>query len=471
MRPDVCVASMACRQLARVTTASWLLLKHARRSQPALRVSIVAVWSDALSTFSAHSLAILPFALIGFAAPAILGSLLHTSAKLSEYGRTHAVVTLYDKPSLTVLLVQASLGILTLTFARGAITWLALHDKRCCEDGRSHGNFGEACRTTLVRYPALLVGLLLYSTLITVGVVMMSAFTQKLEFVPSKMAHVWAGSHRAFGDALRQLAWRGFNSLMPDLGSPFAEFIPNLSDAISKHTTRVIYHERSVDGSAWPIVVAEVTSETAFVSAGMEVIKPHRNPLTVVAGVALMVIAETLLRLRIVMAMTPPMPPKPRRFEWLRPLADCTHFGPRYFGTITVHTWFVRLVIFALTLTLIELPVALMDHFLVPHVMRLGGSFEILPILRFLATASAALVNAILLALSVVYDAQLFKQLTPSQSTPYATASITWPTYGQRSNVEHYTCGVSTSPGAVSAASTSSSPGAGAASLKWARRS
>jgi hypothetical protein len=385
--------------------------KFAGQAQPR-RLGVTAVWRDTLSAFSAHPAAILLFAFAGFALPTIIGSWLIVATKLAEYARTRAVVTLYDRPSFTSLLIQAGLGLLAFTFARGAITWLALQGKQhseACDNARV--GLGAACHAAFVSYPALLMGALLYGACIAAGTVMMSAVTHKLEYVPGKMAHVWAGPQRAFDDMLRQLEWRGFNALMPSAGSPFAEFAPHVRDAAFNQTTRAIYHERYVDRSAQPIIVAETVAETLFISVGEEAIKTFESRPMAVAGVALVFFAETLLRLRAVMAMQPPRSPRPRRFGWLTPLVDSMRFGLRHFRAITIHLWLVQLIVCAFTLTLIEFPVALMQHFLMPNVLRLGGGFEVLPILHFMATASAALVSAIVLALSVVYDAQLFKQL------------------------------------------------------------
>lgn len=139
--------------MAQVIAAFSLLLKGARRLQPPPhRASLAAVWREALSTFSAHSEVMLSCALIGFAAPVILGNLFYTGAKLSEYARTRAVVTLYDRPSLAALLIQAGLGVLALTFARGLITWLTLFGRQRSEDGSAHGNFGAAYGGTRMKH-------------------------------------------------------------------------------------------------------------------------------------------------------------------------------------------------------------------------------------------------------------------------------------------------------------------------------
>jgi hypothetical protein len=113
------------------------------------------------------------------------------------------------------------------------------------------------------------------------------------------------------------------------------------------------------------------------------------------------------------MALKPARSPRPGRFGWLTPLLDSARFGVRHFGEISLHTSLIRLATFGLTIALVEFPVAIADHFIVPHAIRLAGSFEILPIIGFMVGAGAALVGAILLALSIVYDARLYMALKP----------------------------------------------------------
>lgn len=366
--------------------------ERARQAQPRW-LSIAAVWRDALSTLGAHSAAMLLFAFTGFALPTVVGNWLHTNGDL---------------------LLSASLALLSMTFARGAITWLALYGP---QPGDHHGSIGQAMRITFRRYPVLLAGSVLYGALITTGIVATSELTRLLEYTDGKLAHVQAEPAQRFGHGLRQLVWRGLNTLTPDPSPPFVEFIPNLRDAVFKPVKRVTYHERYVDGSASPEIFAEVTSETILVILGAEV-PTHGIALMAMAGVAVIFVAETLLRLRTVMALKPFGSPRPEGLGLLAPLIDSAHLGRKHFGAITIHTWLVRLVIFAFTLTLVEFPMVMIDHLITPTFMRFGGDFEVLPILHFLTAASAALVNAILMALSVVYDARLYKQLLTNSLLP-----------------------------------------------------
>jgi hypothetical protein len=364
-------------------------------------ISISAMWRDALSTFSAHSAAILLCAFIGFAAPTIISAGISTSATLSAYAQTRSVTVLSGRPIVaddlaspgipeyfrqaqrdlvrqlqTAWLVQMVAGLLGLTFARGAITWMALHGSQPGEQSETCGSFGEAIRMALTRYPALLAGTLFYGAIITACIVGMSDLTQPLEFVPGKTARIWVGLSRSFDDTVHQLLWRGFNDLIPNPGSPFAEFSSDLRRAAFRY----------------------LTSTAALIS------------------IVFIVVVETLLRFRTIAALKPVPCMRSHRFGMFAPLVDSARFGLKHFFAVTVHIWLLRLAIFGLSLCLIEFPMALMDNFVAPNVMRPGGAFpiggfEILPTMRFIAVAGAAPVSAIMLAFCVVYDTRLYAAL------------------------------------------------------------
>jgi hypothetical protein len=184
------------------------------------------------------------------------------------------------------------------------------------------------------------------------------------------MAHVWAGPPRAFGDALRQLVWRGVNILIPNPGSPFAELVPELRHA--KH------------GSMTTTIT--------------------------LSGMVVLMLAETLLRFRTVIVMKPLRSLRPQRFALFAPLIASVGFGLRHFGVVTVHIWAMRLAMLGLSVALIELPLAIMDNFIVPNLVQLGD-FEWLPTIKFVVASSAAVVSAILAAFVVVYDARLYRAI------------------------------------------------------------
>jgi hypothetical protein len=394
-----------------------VLRAHDRATAAATgRVSIAQVWRDALSVFSARSASILFCALIGFAMPTTIGAWIDMQSKLSNYARTRSVVVLNDPtPSLSALFTGAVIGVVAMTFARGVITWMTLHTGQYSEDGGNCGGFGRAVGMTLTRYPALLFGSLFYGAIVTAGLIGMSELTRPLEYSRSHTAHVWAGVARNFSDVLHQLSWRSFNTLTPAPGPPFAQLAPDVRRAAQRDL---------FEASSKTIYVAAESGSAYGVERAPESFMAPQTPSTASwllasGSLVFLLLAETLLHFRTVMAMKPPASlvaspcgkdvPRPRRLTVLAPLIDSVRFGLRHFGAITLHIWLVRLAIFALIVSFIEFPLAMIDNLLAPYA-RLGSS-EVLPIMEFLETSGAALVSAILLAFSVVYDARLARRL------------------------------------------------------------
>lgn len=368
------------------------------------RVSIAEVWQDALSTFGAHSAVILSCALIGFAAPVVIGAL--------------GAVAL-DRPlPILALLAALILGVVGFSFACGVITWKALHAPRPAGESEScgcgSGSFGEAIRMTLMRAPALLVGNLFYGAVVTVGILGLSELTRPLEYAyrHSSMTRVWAGPMYAFDQLVRQLTWRAASLFIPNPGPPFAEVMPDLRHAARArlNTDAPAILAAPEFGSAYG-----VERQAAFFEALSTQADTTESRLFALGAVLLILIAETLLRLRTVMALKPRGSPRPRRFWLLAPLLASTRLGFRRFTTITVHAWVVRVALFALIVAFIEFPVAMADNLLAPFA-KPWERLEFLPILDFLKTSAAAIVSATLLAFSVVYDARLAMRLEPAIS-------------------------------------------------------
>lgn len=398
-------------------------VEHVQAAPPVPRLGVGAVWRDALSTFSARSAAILFCAIIGVAMPIIVGNWLYVSAKLSEYARTRSVFALYEKPGLAIVLAEMIVGLLVLTFARGVITWIALHRAQPCGHGEACGSLGAAIRRTFVRYPALLASMLFYGATISAGIVGMSALTQPLEYNRSKNAHVWIGVARNFSDVLRQLMWRGFNTLVPDPGPPFAQLAPDLRRAAQRGLFKAYSHNDYLSaeyGSSYGVERYDPRPELYAVSPTQAHSAEFRPLALALGSIALVLLAETLLRFRTVMAMKPFRSRRPEGFGLLTPLIASTRFGIKHFGVITAHIWIVRLAIFALIVAFIEFPLAMMDNLLAPFA-KPTSNLEILPIMGFLETSGAALVSAILFAFSVVYDARLAMRLEMSRSTNLST--------------------------------------------------
>src|SRR5512133_1829747 len=82
-------------------------------------LSIDGVLRDTLTIFSAHSGAILTSAFLGFALAAVLSSVLSAVFTMAMYGRTGTILASYGPDHNLVLVVEALIGVLAGTFARG----------------------------------------------------------------------------------------------------------------------------------------------------------------------------------------------------------------------------------------------------------------------------------------------------------------------------------------------------------------
>jgi hypothetical protein len=296
---------------------------------------------------------------------------------------------------------------LALSSALGVITWLPV-DK---------SQVREAVHMTVIRYPALVIGSLCYGAIITVGIAVPRELARSLEryAYPSSATYtsgsILISAQRVYGDVLRQLAWkRGFDALIPDPGSPFAKFIPYLRLEVSKNQVALSEYER------YQQFMGALTRQTTTV---ILFVRPSELGLIVAGSVIFIVLAESLLRFRTVMAFKPPDPQtskveqgeRLRRFTALDPLIDSARFTIRNLGAIIVHVWFLRLALSALSVLFIELPLAAVDRFVVPNIVRYGAEVEIISMMDFAGASSAAIVNGILLAFSAVYDARLYTAL------------------------------------------------------------
>ncbi len=316
--------------------------EHARLHTPAL--SVIAVWRDALASFNTHSAAILLCASIGIAAPVIVTKAIDTLAKLSAYARAEsavAIAAIYDAPALSTVLAGAITGLLGLTLARGIITWIALqgsvHGLPPCKAGKTRGSFGEAICVTIANFPALLVGTLVYGLLLTASIIGMIEVSQHLEYKRDRALHNWDGLPSAASDGLSQLAWRGFNALIPNPGPPFVELMPSLrhaavvaptaarvktvrvEDAISAYSSSHTYEPTQFNVSSRAVQPSWITSSASQALA--------------LGSVALMLLAETLLRFRTIMVLIPSRDSMPRRVGLLTPLMISARFGLQHFCT------------------------------------------------------------------------------------------------------------------------------------------
>jgi hypothetical protein len=279
----------------------------------------------------------------------------------------------------TLLLVQAALGLFLSSFARGAITHIALH-RTCDAPARLH----EACRAAMARLPALLVGSLIYSGLTALGAIGLSLLLREMGLDVSIV-----GERARSLEAMPHLvALRTADALLPDPGSPFVEFVPYW---------RSITLERAptVGASAfWPLVVA---------------------------GIALIILADAMLRFRTVSAIKPngyEITHGLARFAWL---IESVRLGLGHFWQVSTHMCLLRLAALHIIASLLILPVVLIETIVMPQTMRLFQASLVLPPTIPLICASVAFVCAALRAFSIVYDARLYLALSQNSKSTSAT--------------------------------------------------
>jgi hypothetical protein len=202
-------------------------LERAQPAERASNASIAAVWRDTLITFCAHAPGVLALAFIGFAGASLLGlgvslalnlhRYVHASGPFATYSGIYETFAL-DTRLFVVLAAQSLLGWLLASFARGAITHLALRE----------GSFVQACVCAVNRMPALLAGTLLYGALIGFGAVGLNAWLRDHDPALDLSNAGHKPEPITLEGALHVSFVRGLNALIPDPGSPVAEFTPRL---------------------------------------------------------------------------------------------------------------------------------------------------------------------------------------------------------------------------------------------------
>jgi len=373
-------------------------------------VPIASVWRDALATFSAHSGSMLLCAILGFAAPVIIGQWIATQAVLKDYGWVGPAVTLYAKPSLALLIAQAVVAVLVAAFARGAITWLALSS--------TGTDICAAIRATLARFPTILFSALVYSFVASACVFGMSEWTAQIVDDPDspRVSHAWAGPARAYDAISRKLLWQGINAIIQHPDALLSETTSALRAALATPSVTLTPYEHSL----------QATYGERAVVRPIHIIDGKTQLLTILSLV-IAILLETLLRFRTVMAFDPLRSlqvaettsggKRPRRLAAFAPVVASARFGLRHFGVITLHIWVTRLVIAALVIAMVEFPMAVVDNFVLPNATQFVGSLPVLPLMKFAQVSAAALLGAVVLAFGAVYDARLAMWLQVNQST------------------------------------------------------
>lgn len=327
---------------------------------------------------------------MGFAGPAIVCILLSAVLRLDFYGHTSGplathlgISTLRDgpvNPVSTLVLFQAGLGAVGLAFARGAIASLALGDAK---DARG---LAAACQVAWARLPGLLIGSLVYGAVVMFGAIGVNAVLHDTDF---DLSFVGQQTITVPGHA-QVLGLRALDALAPSPGSPYAEFVPLFRHTVFEPFTQVrSTGVQGVEGYG----IDKVNVKT----------RPDLQWLIVLTSVAVLILADALLRFAPVMAIRSG---EQGRLRAIAPVWHSLCFGLLHFGAITMHVWLLRLAFVATYAVFFMLPVVLMQD-AAPPVVRsvtsaLAGHWS-LP----LTLVCYWLVMALFMAFSAVYDARL----------------------------------------------------------------
>ncbi len=368
----------------------------AKSAMPARSASIAAVWRASFATFGAHAPAILFLALIGFAGASVIGlgmslalnleQFVHASGPFATYEGIISILALGDARLFTVLVTQGVLGWVLVSFARGAITQLALND----------GSLGQACRGACARMPALLAGSLLYSALIGFGAVSINAWLRDRN--PNLDLSNVGQRAGTFEGALKVLFIRGVDALIPDPGSPVAEFVPRLRHTAFRHV------ERGADYNQQLAVENNTAFKGATSSRAAEKLAPsEESQRVVIASMLALVLGETLLHFRAVAAVQSP--------GVFGSLLRCVWWGIRYFIPTTIHIWLVRLALLGANILFVTAPIVIVQCLVLPTFKQLNEAMDTSMSLPWMLVG-ITLVNTVFTAFSTVYDARLYVALT-----------------------------------------------------------
>jgi hypothetical protein len=341
---------------------------------PTLTAALV-LWRQSLHIMSVQFGPILAYSFFGLVGANIAGAIIATIVLTNAYiiigGYTSYTNILYPQ-----LIAQALAGVFTYTFARGAITWLALQSTSSPDAARS--GWRAAFRATLSRWPSLIVSALVYGISITLCTAGLTLLLRDLRIDVTNIGRV----NRDVDDITRAVFIRALGGIAPDPGAPFTELYAYVRYTLSRSAYYAWYLYRYTTGTA-----------------------PLLMWLLGLSSLAAMIVVETLLRLRTVMVM---------RAEGPGPfagLADCVRTGWRRFWFIAAQVWLLRLLMLAVGVLFIILPMTFVQSVFVPMFAQGIGSFWPYPGSNIALGLGSGLVGMLLIAFSIVFDTRLYVAL------------------------------------------------------------
>ena len=335
------------------------------------RASLLNLFNETLQILSANSVSILWLAFFGLGGAGLVGAIINIFMLPVASGRG-GFYRYFGNALNPQLVAQAGAGAITFILARGAITWIALHSNDATRPG-----LRAALRAALNRWPELLTQSLLYGIVITIGAAGVALLLGNLRIDAANFGRFTVG----FSGMMRSIGVQSVGSVAPDPGPPFTQLLSYLRTLWSRELYFATLDEVPAARALWPMVAAGVL------------------------GAALIVIGETLLRLRTVVAMRDD---GDGAYAGLR---DSIRIGIRHFGYLTGRVWVLRLAAVLLGILFVILPTAYVQSMLIPFVTRAAGTYTVYPISQILVSLGSAAVNALFGAFAIVYDTRLYAAL------------------------------------------------------------
>jgi hypothetical protein len=268
-----------------------------------LSVRIAHMWHDTLTTFAGRSELILCAVLLFAAAGACW------------------ILLLDDRTPPILRLAAGCAGLLVLTLAQGAIAWVGLHGSR-----GARLRVRRVLCAVAARWPSLAVGSLLYGALAGVGAGGLDAVLDNADI---------NGPARP--------------PLQPALAAAHDEVIRNVlvqSARLTINPLPALMWERAARSESERHLIpcdAAVLKAYPFIAAHCESAALRPAGLAEVGALLLLVMAEILLRFRMVMALQPNRARTGGRLRgpmaWVRPSLESARVALRHLLVVVMHVW------------------------------------------------------------------------------------------------------------------------------------
>ena len=351
------------------------------------RPSFIATVQAAIHVVACHPLPVFACSVLLLAGAGVISSLMYVVLVGEAVAHTGWNTSTASNVYNLQLLAQAAIGTFTLFMGRGAMTWIALQADLELPAGLSVTpiTLRAALRESLRRWQPLLVSSVFYGLLITLGTAGLSLLLRELRLDVSNAR--WLR-----GDLDSVLNWtlvRSINTLVPEPGAPFTEWI-----AATKYN------------------LARTTSTGYFGFDYYSRFSSHDVPVgmwLLGAGSALcLIVCDAVLSVRTAIVFAG----SESSHSTLGWLADSAHLGKRHFRRLVLWRWVLRLgTMVVVTTTLVLLPA--LHQMTVMNEVRQAIGTGYWP--YYMAQAGygfvGALVGSLLLAFSIIFDARMFLML------------------------------------------------------------